>query len=99
MLCVAGCAAFMLLGFIMMRLEIYIPALFALVFGMVSASDCFIHGREYEIERRRDILAGKYRWEADSGDARCKFCNCREFYVVADHLVCVCCGTVMEHER
>ena len=99
-LCVVGCGAFLLLAAVMMRNEIYLPIFFAMVFGMLCAGNCFIHGREYEIERRREIMEGSYQWpEMEPGlelDC-CEYCNCQEFYVVAGRLVCMCCGTVMRH--
>lgn len=100
-LCVLGCGGWLLLAAVMMRNGIYFPVVFAMVFGMLCAADSFIHGREFEIERRREIMEEKYDWpELEPGlklDG-CKHCNCQEFYVVAGRLVCICCGQVMEHE-
>ena len=96
-----GCGLFLLLAALMMRNEIYFPMVFPLAFGVLCASNCFIHGREYEIERRRAILEDAYEWPEVEPVLRldgCKNCGCQEFYVVAGRLVCICCGTVMEHE-
>lgn len=100
-LCVLGCGGWLLLAAVMMKYEIYFPVVFAMVFGMLCAADSFILGREFEIERRRSIMEQEYEWEELEPGLKlgcCKECGCQEFYVVAGRLVCMCCGTVMEHE-
>ena len=100
-LCVLGCGGWLLLAAVMMRCEIYFPVVLGMVFGMLCAADSFIHGREFEIERRREIMEEKYDWpELEPGMVLdgCEKCGCQEFYVVAGRLVCMCCGEVMKHE-
>lgn len=98
---VAACALYMMLAELLEQIGLRFPSVFALILGMICASDCFIHGREYETERQRNVFERRGTRVSSTFGAkmfRCAICGCPEFSKVADRLVCICCGAVAEVE-
>lgn len=95
-LCVIGCAAYIWLTAILVMFGLHLSAFFALLCGLICATENFIFGRQYERERQKAMRLGISE-PHKAADTACEYCGCREFTVVAGRMVCICCGKVMEN--
>lgn len=98
----AATAMYIWVSALMVQVEIYIPACFALAIGLLCGYACMNCGRD--IERRRWIhlvVENKEKQEAETGrrQIRCRNCGYGGFRTIAGRLICNCCGEVLENER
>lgn len=96
-----ACAGYVWLAALLNLLEIYLPAYFALIVGLVCGYACMHCGVELERERRKELGRQQDEWDemaAGVRRSRCKNCGYEGFRIIAGRMICNCCGEVMDHD-
>ena len=97
-----ACAGYVWLAALLNLLEIYLPAYFALIVGLVCGHACIQCGVDMERWRRVKLKVEEQAKDAVLHGAwkqHCRTCGYEGFRVVAGRLVCNCCGEVFQGEQ